>query len=50
MRKKRFTDDQIVRMMRAAETLTLEAAARQHWRLGAIPLSLEAAVWTNGDR
>ncbi|MBA3967487.1 MAG: hypothetical protein H0X47_17265 [Nitrospirales bacterium] len=33
MRKKRFTDDQIVRMMRAAETLTLEAAARSNpWR------------------
>ncbi len=50
MRKKRFTEKQMVGILRAAETLTLEAAARQHWRLGAIPLSLEAAVWTNGDR
>jgi putative transposase len=30
MKKKRFTAEQIVRIVRAAETTTIEAAARQH--------------------
>ena len=30
MKKKRFTEEQIVRIVRAAETMTIDAAARQH--------------------
>jgi putative transposase len=30
MKTKRFTDEQIVRILRAAETSTIEAVARQH--------------------
>ena len=30
MKKKRFTEEQIVWILRAAETTTIEAAARQH--------------------